>query len=274
MSDVSQCSAPWHEQLLSPGSGGSSILRTVAVGLVVGWLVLSKLQQWDVFYHFKLFVEYFIVSVPLIDVEMTPEEALDDGVKGEPAKSTDLVNKKRPGYIQCYDPSTHQYLGEVVAMTKDDVHDCCKRAAAAQKTWAQTTFRQRRQVLRTIQKYVVHHVEDLCRVASRDSGKPKVDALLGEILTTCEKIRTINQWGEVWLRPSYRPTGPLMMHKTPYVEYVPFGVIGSKYYAKTYSRLRFRNMPRSQTSICNSSKAIAPWNYVRTFLSFLCTETG
>jgi len=49
-------------------------------------------------------------------------------------------------------------------------------------------------------------------------------------LTTCEKIRTINQWGEVWLRPSYRPTGPVMMHKTAFVEYVPFGVIGSKQY--------------------------------------------
>ena len=203
-------------------------MSALVVVLLVGWLVVSKLQQWDVVYHAKLLLEYFVVSVPLIDVEMTPAESLDKGVDAEPSKTTSLVNKKRPGYIQCYDPSTNQYLGEVVAMTKEDVHDLCARAAKAQKAWAQTTFAQRRQVLRTIQKYIVHHVEDLCRVASRDSGKPKVDALLGEILTTCEKIRTINQWGEVWLRPSYRPTGLMMMHKSAFVEYVPFGVIGSK----------------------------------------------
>ena len=227
MSD-DQCSTPWQAQVFFSGGEGGSIVYPIALGLLVGWLVVSKLQDWHVFYHFKLLVEYLVLSVPLMDVEMTPEEALDNGVKGEPAKSIEIVNKKRPGFIQCYDPSTKQYLGEVVAMTKEDVHDLCERAAAAQKTWAKTTFAQRRQVLRTIQKYVVHHVEDICRVSSRDSGKPKVDALLGEVLTTCEKIRTINQWGEAWLRPSYRPTGPVMMHKTAFVEYVPFGVIGSK----------------------------------------------
>ena len=29
-----------------------------------------------------------------------------------------------------------------------------------------------------------------------------------------------------WLSKSYRPTGPLMLHKTAYVEYVPCGVLG------------------------------------------------
>lgn len=219
-----ECSAPLGEELLS----SSNVFTTMIFGLFVSWLLLGKLQQWNVLYHAKLLLEYLFVSVPLIDVEMTPAESSDDGVRGEPAKSTDLRNPKRPRFIQCYDPSTNQFLGEVPAMNKEDVHDLCERAAAAQKTWAQTTFAQRRQVLRTVQRYVVHHVGDICRVASRDSGKPKVDALLGEVLTTCEKIRTINQWGEVWLRPSYRPTGPLMMHKTPFVEYVPFGVIGSE----------------------------------------------
>jgi hypothetical protein len=243
----------------------------MAALVVLVWLLVSKLQEWDVWYHTKLLMEYFFVRVPLIDVEMSPEEALEDGVKGEPCPSIDLVNKKRRGLIQCYDPSTHQFLGEVIAMTKEDVHELCERAAAAQKEWAKTTFAQRRQVLRTIQKYIVHHVEDICRVASRDSGKPKVDALLGEVLTTCEKIRTINQWGEVWLRPSVRPTGPLMMHKTPYVEYVPFGVIGSTLHDLcSPSWLQSNFQMKFLTLIYISfffnvtfQTAIAPWNYVR-----------
>ena len=45
-------------------------------------------------------------------------------------------------------------------------------------------------------------------------------------MTTCEKIRCINSLGELWLQKSYRPTGPMMVHKTAYVEYVPLGVLG------------------------------------------------
>ena len=45
-------------------------------------------------------------------------------------------------------------------------------------------------------------------------------------MTTCEKIRCINANGEGWLKPDYQPTGPMMMHKTAYVKYLPYGVLG------------------------------------------------
>jgi len=45
-------------------------------------------------------------------------------------------------------------------------------------------------------------------------------------MTTCEKIRCINSEGEKWLEKSYRTTGPMMVHKSAYVEYVPLGVLG------------------------------------------------
>jgi hypothetical protein len=38
-----------------------------------------------------------------------------------------------------------------------------------------------------------------------------VEALLGEVMTTCEKIRTINAEGEAWLKPEYRKPGPMMV---------------------------------------------------------------
>lgn len=193
--------------------------------VIVSYLAYSQLQRWNAFYHFKILLE-FLRRVPLIEVEMTDAEARDDGVqagvvKGQPS----LKDPKRPGFIQCFDPSTGQYLGQVKAMNAQDVHEACVKAAAAQKEWAKTSFAERRRVLRTLQQYVVHHVEDICRVSSRDSGKPMIDACLGEVLTTTEKIRTINAWGELWLKPSYRPTGPLMMHKVAFVEYQPLGVI-------------------------------------------------
>lgn len=44
----------------------------------------------------------------------------------------------------------------------------------------------------------------LIRVSSRDTGKTMVDASLGEIMTTCEKITWLLSEGEKWLKPEYR----------------------------------------------------------------------
>uniref|UniRef100_A0A6S8YE02 Aldehyde dehydrogenase domain-containing protein n=1 Tax=Ditylum brightwellii TaxID=49249 RepID=A0A6S8YE02_9STRA len=203
-------------------SSDIGILILLAIPLLS---LASSLKLWDTL---SLLLEFTTTSVPTIDVKLAAAESDDDGVTSKPdtSKKVQLRDPERKGFVQCYDPSTLQHLGEVPAMTKEDVDAICAKAAKAQKSWSRTTYAQRRLVMRTIQKYIVNHVEDICRVCTRDSGKPKVDALLGEVMTTCEKIRTINANGEEWLRRQYRPSGPMMMHKTAYVEYVPFGVLG------------------------------------------------
>ena len=266
------------QECLAPSSPmetmqSSSLLLIVQV-LVVG-LALLYLRGLHVGYHVALWFEYLTSSVPLIEVEMTDAEAKDDGVTGEPISGKiSIFNKERPGFIQCYDPSTRQRIGEVKAMTAEDIHEMCVKAKKAQEKWAKTTFAERRMVLRTIQKYICNHVEDICRVASRDSGKVKVDALLGEVLTTCEKIRTINEWGELWLQPSYRPTGPMMLHKSARVEYQPYGIVApiapvSFYYSIfTITSITIRTNDCFLISFCS---IINKWNYPYVETLPLCT---
>jgi hypothetical protein len=228
MTDMKDGECPAIASMMEPSTTTTWFL----VSLLVVLVLIRQLQSWNAWYHLKIMLE-FLRPVPLMNVEMTDAETRDDGVSSpSPSSSSSSTEKKRslhdlqhPGFIQCFDPSTGQYLGQVKAMTAQDVHEACVKAAAAQTEWSKTTFAERRRVLRTLQRYVVHHLHDICRVSSRDSGKPMVDACLGEILTTTEKIRTLNAWGELWLQPSYRPTGPLMMHKVAFVEYVPLGVI-------------------------------------------------
>lgn len=45
------------------------------------------------------------------------------------------------------------------------------------------------------------------RVSSRDSGKTAVDAALGEVMVTCEKIWWLLKNGQKWLKPEYRSAG-------------------------------------------------------------------
>ncbi len=49
-----------------------------------------------------------------------------------------------------------------------------RKARQAQAKWSQTTFKERRKVMRMLLDYVLEHMEDIARVSCRDSGKTKV----------------------------------------------------------------------------------------------------
>ena len=66
----------------------------------------------------------------------------------------------------------------------DEVKERVRRARAAQQEWAQSSFEQRRQLLRILSRCTLDHADAICRVSARDSGKPMLDAAMGELITT------------------------------------------------------------------------------------------
>jgi acyl-CoA reductase-like NAD-dependent aldehyde dehydrogenase len=76
-------------------------------------------------------------------------------------------------------------------------------------------------------KYVLENQETIARVACLDSGKTMVDASLGEILVTAEKLKWTIDHGEDSLRPESRPTNFLMMYKKNEVIWQPLGVVAA-----------------------------------------------
>lgn len=129
--------------------------------------------------------------------------------------------------VRCYEPATMKYLGHFPALTPDEVKEHVAQASEAQKIWAKSSFKQRRQFLRILLKYILEHQDLICEISSRDTGKTMVDASLGEIMTTCEKITWLLDEGEKWLKPEYRSCGRSMLHKRAKVEFYPLGVIGA-----------------------------------------------
>ncbi|KAI1843650.1 hypothetical protein JX265_008520 [Neoarthrinium moseri] len=129
--------------------------------------------------------------------------------------------------IQCYAPATGQLLGLVNPSTPAGLDRAIASAAAAQQAWRETTFRQRRAVLRTLLQHVLDNQEQICRVSSLDSGKTMLDAQLGEILVTTEKLQWTLKHGEKALRPERRPTNMLMTYKKNRVVYEPLGVVSA-----------------------------------------------
>ncbi|CBL44690.1 Aldehyde dehydrogenase [gamma proteobacterium HdN1] len=126
--------------------------------------------------------------------------------------------------IECFNPATGAPLGKVSACSAIQVQEAVERARNAQQTWRKSSFRQRRAVLQHILDHVLEHADELCEHIVKDSGKTYENALLGEIMPICNKIRWLQKNGEKHLRSEKMPSG-LLMHKRARIEYIPLGVV-------------------------------------------------
>ncbi|CAH6719825.1 putative aldehyde dehydrogenase-like protein [[Candida] jaroonii] len=135
-----------------------------------------------------------------------------------------------PNVIQCYCPATGQSLGAFPATTRDEMDEQIEKASIAQKEWKQSSFSLRRKLLHSLNRYIIDHQDEIARIACRDSGKTRLDASMGEIMVTLEKLNWIVANGEKALRPSQRP-GPsnllIGMMKNGEVRYEPLGVVSA-----------------------------------------------
>lgn len=68
--------------------------------------------------------------------------------------------------VQCYSPATGQLLGLVNPVTSDGIDRIIAKASKAQQTWAKSSFAERRQVLKSLLKYVsivsYHYCQPAC----------------------------------------------------------------------------------------------------------------
>ncbi|KAI8380271.1 Aldehyde/histidinol dehydrogenase [Blakeslea trispora] len=183
---------------------------SVGLGAFVSWFIFNWLSTPS--------PKKFTVPVP---------EAADPKWKGEILENPIIRNSSDPSNIVCYDPATGYHLATIPSFSLEQVQDCYKRAAAAQVKWAQTTFEQRRAVLRSLLAFVVENQEAICQVDCRDTGKTMIDASLGEVLTTCAKLRWTIDNGEEVLMDDYRSPGLMMMYKEAKVVYQPLGVVSA-----------------------------------------------
>jgi len=191
------------------------------VGVAASTLVAFKVLSW-----LKSFLGFvFQLPPPKVTVPIEPSESADvlpNASKIDPSKLCSNKNK-----VQLFDPATYDNLGEVPVTTKAQVEEKVQKAREAQKEWRKSSFAHRRLLMRTMLRYITENQENCARVACRDSGKTLLDAIIGEVLVTCEKLAWLASSGEKHLQPEYRDTGRMMMMKKVKVEFTPLGVIGA-----------------------------------------------
>ncbi|KGU35343.1 hypothetical protein MGK_02159 [Candida albicans P57055] len=172
---------------------------------------------------------YNKIEAPVKITLPIPEEARPHW-KGKRLYPPSISIPNEPDKIQSYCPATGQYLGVFNCTTREDMDEMINNASKAQKKWANSSFSLRRKLLKTMASFILENQENIARVACRDSGKTKLDASMGEIMVTLEKLNWIISHGEKVLRPSQRP-GPanflIGMMKNAEVRYEPMGVVTS-----------------------------------------------
>uniref|UniRef100_A0A383W8G7 Aldehyde dehydrogenase domain-containing protein n=1 Tax=Tetradesmus obliquus TaxID=3088 RepID=A0A383W8G7_TETOB len=163
-------------------------------------------------------------SIPELNVPITEQEASEQLQGAELYTPTTQLPKDK---IPCYDPSSMQFLGYAKAMSPAEVRAVIAEAKQAAQVWRSSSFGQRRRLLKVLLKYIIAHQQEICRVSARDSGKTPLEAVLGEIVVTAEKLSWLIKEGEAALKPSQRGAGVMAFYKSARVEFIPVGVVGA-----------------------------------------------
>lgn len=134
------------------------------------------------------------------------------------------TGQRRP----CKSPATGADLSTVNDYTAADVQQAVALARKAQDHYyRKANYAERRALLYDILDWVVDNQQLIIQWSVEATGKVVTEAAVGEILTTCEKIRWLAQYGEYYLQRETRAVPPLLAFtKRAYVDWYPVGVMG------------------------------------------------
>ena len=144
-------------------------------------------------------------------------------------QSSPIVASARPagsaGSIDSVNPATGEVLGSVPVLGAEEVRQAVARARAAQESWGLLSVGERCRRLSWFKDALVTRAEEVADLLSRETGKPRIEALTHEILIVADLVAFYAKKAPVWLAPQELDLH-LMKQKKAYVHYPPLGVVG------------------------------------------------
>lgn len=140
--------------------------------------------------------------------------------------ATDLQIAARNKVVSV-NPATGETLREFECATEAEVHAAVARARAAQPRWNNLGIRKRVALLRNFQRLLNQNKSEVAGLITREAGKPRVEALLTEVLVVLDATRFCIENAYRLLREQPVPHGNLAMKaKAGRILQEPYGVIG------------------------------------------------
>jgi acyl-CoA reductase-like NAD-dependent aldehyde dehydrogenase len=126
--------------------------------------------------------------------------------------------------IASYAPATGELLGTAPVMTAAEVQAAMERAKRAQASWGALSIEERCERVLRYRDALVDREEEITDLLSRETGKPRHEALLQEIATTASVATYFCKMAPKLLAPREVPL-LLMKHKKSMLHYAPRGVV-------------------------------------------------
>ncbi|MEZ4260965.1 MAG: aldehyde dehydrogenase family protein [Polyangiaceae bacterium] len=119
-------------------------------------------------------------------------------------------------------PADGEPLDDVPTTPLGDIAEIVERARTAQEAWADTKLSERIKAVSGVKSRLLARAEEIARLVHRETGKPEVEALLGEVLASAD---VVEHWArelpyelestEVELDPMSYPKKSGAIHRAP-----------------------------------------------------------
>ena len=139
-----------------------------------------------------------------------------------------LPSPPTPGasHIDSLDPVTGEVVGRFETTNASDLPAIFESARQAQKEWAARPLHDRCAMLRRLRDTIFEHREEVADIITRETGKPRVEAIFAEILLALDTADFLARRAPRWLRPERVPHHNIAMKaKSGRLEFQPHGVI-------------------------------------------------
>jgi acyl-CoA reductase-like NAD-dependent aldehyde dehydrogenase len=141
--------------------------------------------------------------------------SIETGSKSGPSATT----------IRSYEPATGALLGEAAVTSPDEVGAAVRRARRAQESWGALTVAERAARVLHFRDALIARQDELVDLLSRETGKPRIEALVQEVVPTAHVATYFAKRAAELLAPREVPMTLLVTRRSS-VHYAPKGVVG------------------------------------------------
>lgn len=213
--------------MLENGQFSFSLLVKPIIYTIITSYLIKKIITDNIFYHKpKTFSNE--------NNKLYNLEEIFEGIKKNTAQKIDQSLALQKGNIPSVCPMTGVAIVAegIPSMTKPQLIDVIEKTEKSQKYWKNSTsIKDRVAVLQTIYDYLLANQEDIVKICSLDSGKLGIDASLGEILVSFEKLKwTINNAEKILKTSSASASSEhlfMKLYKGTKVQYEPLGLVSA-----------------------------------------------
>ncbi|HLH62142.1 MAG TPA: aldehyde dehydrogenase family protein, partial [Ktedonobacteraceae bacterium] len=127
--------------------------------------------------------------------------------------------------LVAYNATTGKVIAELPVASEAAVREAVAKARTAQPVWSALTFKQRGAYLIRFRDAMLKRTDEIASLISQEVGKPRIEAMLNEIMAAADFINYYVKHAEKMLADE-QVSLHLLKHRKSYIHYAPLGVIG------------------------------------------------